>query len=1013
MPGLFECRIDGCNKSFTRKYSLNQHQRTHQNHFPVERCLLCGQIFNNCDEIQQHYANSHPPSRRFVVRDSAFRRKFITYRYNYLPNQNDFIGAQKSIKNLIMRQILNEAAQKLITRVALIFIAEMVAEDHSGERVQNAVISFRAPTFYANASNPRQIERMVRQSFTSQLAHLDEFMRSGSNWRFNRALAFDIELSAVNPIRGGCNLSTWKWKNPKHLYSPKNTDNKCFLYCIAYFLLYGLLANKTEPTAIELERKIRKRVKNFEIKGLQFPLDVQDIGKFLRRNPMLDISINVLYRDVGDDIYPLEYRLGTGQHVVTLLLVNTSSGGHYMLVKNPDMYLRKVYNNGISKIRYKNAYFCLNCMSSFSSKDVRNKHEQICMANKPRREETPSPELGRHIVRFRRHERKHWLDYIAYLDFECILPNTKDVCKNCSSLKCKCDNISATRIINNQIPICYSFVVLDSHDNIIHEHTYIGPDAHLDFMAHLLKQEEEWMEDLLTVKRPLQMTFKDTTIFNNTTECYMCLRFFTPDIVKCRDHDHFTGEFIGAACQRCNLRRVQENNLKIFIHNASKYDMHFLIQAIPKFKDKIRHTRVLPYNGENFRTMTINRFEILDSLSFLQASLSQLANDLKTSKHSYNILKQTYLVREKGSFNRKRLEMVLAKSFFPYEYCTSYEKMLNTKKLPKISKFYSKLTEKSITKEEHIFAKKVWLKYGCKNLLDYCKLYCKIDVILLAEIFQKFRKEMMAFSGLDPAHYISLPAYGYDSMLLMTGAKIFLPLDIDMVHFMEKCKRGGVSFVNTRYLNANVEEKEEEEKKKETERKREEIFYIDANNLYGWSQVQKLPTGGFRWLTREETQMFDVFQDIDGEIGYFVECDLHYPSHLHESHSNFPLAPEILEIDFENLSPYAKTAIAKSNGEKRYSDVKLMSTFHDKINYVLHIRNLQLYLSLGLKLMKIHRVLEFKQEHLLRPYIEKTTLARQKAASKFESDQFKKLVSQNNFKFYYEVIYRIQCIRLQ
>lgn len=988
MPGLFECRINGCNKSFTRKYSLNQHQRTHQNHFPIEKCFLCGQIFNNCDEIQQHYANHHRPSRRFVVRDSAFRRKFITYRYNYLPNQNDFIGAQKSIKNLIMRQILNEAAQKLITRVALIFIAEMVSEDHSGERVQNAVISFRAPTFYANASNPRQIERMVRESFKSQLNHLDEFMRSGSNWRFNRALAFDIEMSAVNPIRGGCNLSTWKWKNPKHLYSPKNTDNKCFLYCIAYFLLFGLMTNKTEPSVIEMERKLRKRVNNFNIKGLKFPLDVQDIGKFLRRNPMLNISVNVLYRDTNDDIYPLEYRLGQGKNVITLLLSNTATGGHFMLITNPDLYLRKVYNKGSgnSKIRYKNAFFCLNCLSSFSSNEVRNKHETICMANKPRREETPDPEKGRHIVRFKRYERKHWLDYIAFLDFECVLPNTKDVCHNCSSLKCKCDSISATRVVNNQIPICYSFVILDSKDNIIHEHTYVGPDAHLDFMQHLLVQEEEWLRDLLRVKLPLQMSFKDTIKFNNSSECYICFRLFSPYIIKCRDHSHFTGEYLGAACQRCNLRRVQENNLKIFIHNASKYDMHFLIQAIPKFKDKIHYTRVLPYNGENFRTMTINSFEILDSLSFLQASLSQLSNDLKASKHNYHILKQTYLVKEKGSFSKRKLEMVLAKSFFPYEYCTSYEKMLNTLKLPKLSKFYSKLSEKSISKDEHLFAKKVWSMFGCKNLLDYCKLYCKIDVILLAEIFQKFRREMMAFSGLDPSHYISLPAYGYDSMLLMTGAKIFLPLDIDMVHFMEKCKRGGVSFVNTRYLSIQKETED-------TEGQTEEIIYIDANNLYGWSQVQKLPVGEFRWLTKEETEQFDVYQNVEGDYGYFVECDLHYPSHLHESHSNFPLAPEILEIDFENLSPYAKTAIETCDGKKRYCDQKLMSTFHDKLNYVVHIRNLQLYLSLGLELMKIHRVLEFKQEHLLRPYIEKTTLARQRAPSKFQSDQYKKLVS--------------------
>ena len=177
MPGPFVCHINACNKSFTRKYSLNQHQRTHLNNNPnlrpIERCLLCGQLFNNCDELQQHYATSHPPSRRFVVQDSAFRRNFVTFRYNFLPNHNDFIGAQKSIKNIVIRQIVGQAAQRLITRVALIFIAEMVSSDHAGERVQSCIIPFRAPTFYANANNPRELERSVRRAFTNQMANLD------------------------------------------------------------------------------------------------------------------------------------------------------------------------------------------------------------------------------------------------------------------------------------------------------------------------------------------------------------------------------------------------------------------------------------------------------------------------------------------------------------------------------------------------------------------------------------------------------------------------------------------------------------------------------------------------------------------------------------------------------------------------------------------------------------------------------------------------------------------------
>lgn len=202
-------------------------------------------------------------------------------------------------------------------------------------------------------------------------------------------------------------------------------------------------------------------------------------------------------------------------------------------------------------------------------------------------------------------------------------------------------------------------------------------------------------------------------------------------------------------------------------------------------------------------------------MAFLQSSLSQLASDLKDTNHDYPILKQTYLVKNNGKFDSEKFQMVLGKSFFPYEYCTSLTQMQQVKKLPKIKHFYSVLTESSISVENHKFAKKVWKTFDCKDLLEYTKTYCKIDTILLAEIFEKFRDDMIEFSGLDPSHYISLPAYSYDSMLKITGCEIGLPNDINMVHFVESGKRGGMSIIGTRHL----EPKEPEE----------ELVYIDAN----------------------------------------------------------------------------------------------------------------------------------------------------------------------------------------
>ena len=202
----------------------------------------------------------------------------------------------------------------------------------------------------------------------------------------------------------------------------------------------------------------------------------------------------------------------------------------------------------------------------------------------------------------------------------------------------------------------------------------------------------------------------------------------------------------------------------------------------------------------------------------MQASLGSLADDLRDSNHDFKIIKQTFLTKTNGKFDPEKYQMVLQKSYFPYDYCTSLELMIETKKIPKRSDFYSVLHETSITPEEYKFAKKVWKTFKCKNLLDYTKLYCKIDTLLLSEVFESFRKAMQGFSGLDPAHYISLASYSYDSMLKMTKSVISIPPTIEMVHMLESGKRGGMSFIGTRDLIAS------DEKGKESE-----IVYIDAN----------------------------------------------------------------------------------------------------------------------------------------------------------------------------------------
>jgi len=180
------------------------------------------------------------------------------------------------------------------------------------------------------------------------------------------------------------------------------------------------------------------------------------------------------------------------------LLVETAAGSHFMLIKNVDKYLRKVYNVGTKKkVSHQHIFFCLNCFNHFRTARLRDDHLKICSMNRPRIETVPAE--GENVIKFKNVEHQHEMEHIAFLDFECVLPNTDDKCEICSTMKCKCDS-SFMRNVNNQEPIAYSFVVIGPENEIIHERTHSGPKAHFNFLEHLLNEEENWIEGLLQTK---------------------------------------------------------------------------------------------------------------------------------------------------------------------------------------------------------------------------------------------------------------------------------------------------------------------------------------------------------------------------------------------------------------------------------------------------------------------------------------------------------------------------------
>ena len=170
------------------------------------------------------------------------------------------------------------------------------------------------------------------------------------------------------------------------------------------------------------------------------------------------------------------------------------------------------------------------------------------------------------------------------------------------------------------------------------------------------------------------------------------------------------------------------------------------------------------------------------------------------------------------------------------------------------------------------------------------------------------------------------------------------------------------------------------------------INYLDANNLYGLAMSMKLPIGKLKWIKKMLTErMIKDWKDID-YCAYILEVDLEYPQEPHDEHSDYPLAPENMNVSRDILSEHQLELHRKYYNGKEAKDEKqpkLILNLKDKEKYVVHIKALRYYLEKGMKLKKVHRGVKFKQSEWLKPWIDFNTKKRKEAKSDFEKDMFK------------------------
>jgi hypothetical protein len=368
----------------------------------------------------------------------------------------------------------------------------------------------------------------------------------------------------------------------------------------------------------------------------------------------------------------------------------------------------------------------------------------------------------------------------------------------------------------------------------------------------------------------------------------------------------------------------------------------------------------------------------------------------------------------KYNFPYSKIYRLTEKNECPYDYITSLSR-LREHKLPDAEWFVPKLKafnslrytspvsmwaemsseDRIETRRRANKAQEMFEMLGCSTIGQYLDWYLRTDVLLLADVFEDFRSMSLSTLGIDPLGYYTLPGLTMAANLKHSNQSydLFNSDQVDMHLMIEAGIRGGTSMIPNSYARANNKYCPDYDASKPTSY----FIYLDANALYSKGMLHPVPYGDFKWESGwdEKRVMAEALGwSLEQKRGWTFEVDLVYPKHLHDSHSDFALAPETCIIPEEDMSEWAKQLLrGKGHRDGRMPEHrKLVCRLTNKNNYVVHYVALKKYIELGLIVSKVHRVLGFGQSRSIAPYVQDQMDKRAVATNDFEKE-FRKLLS--------------------
>ena len=421
-------------------------------------------------------------------------------------------------------------------------------------------------------------------------------------------------------------------------------------------------------------------------------------------------------------------------------------------------------------------------------------------------------------------------------------------------------------------------------------------------------------------------------------------------------HDHCLPEdnILGYICQNCNLQIKNKKEIPIIFHNGMNYDNSILLNGMSKFKPIINCIGItsekfksiefkfkeyeMDDDGEAYEIKSNYSFRVIDSYNLIMGSLNNLSSNLN-NKYKYETKKEF----------KDNFEIINKKMNFPYEWINKNN--LNNKELPEIKDFYSSLKLKSISEKDYNQTKEIYNKLKFKNIKEYLDTYLKLDITLLTDIFENFRKNIWDKFKLDCSKYISSPSLTKDCMLKFSGVKIEHIKDIEIYDFINNSVIGGLCVCSNPYLN--------------NDNNNSTIAYQNVSSLYPAIMKNKMPLKNYKFVELKDFNINKYGEDKN--YSCILLCNVKTADKVKNDHilKQFPALISKTSVYYDNLSDYQKTNL----NENYKSSGKLINHLGSDENNYLSFEMYKLLLKLGYDI-EIKKILEYYHSDFMKNYID-------------------------------------------